>query len=89
MQKQSEVVSSGLMSVFIGHDSELKKAMLAARTWCEEKLKLPPPICCSVSSYLYPDCKVIGGNTEVSCLKVKILPDFEIYVLLRHLILLR
>lgn len=66
MQMASEATPSGLMSVFIEHNSELSLAMKAAREWCEKKLKLPPPVFCSVANYLYPDCKVIGGNIEVS-----------------------
>ena len=65
MQNQSEAVSSGLLSVFISHDSELKNAMMAAREWSSKKLKLDTAVCCSISNYLYPDCKVIGGNIEV------------------------
>lgn len=66
MQKQSEAVPSGLLTVFIQHNSELRKAMLAAREWCSTKLQLQVPVVCEISNYLFADCKVIGGNKEVS-----------------------
>lgn len=64
MQKASESVSSGLMSVFLSRQSKLNLAMLGARKWCKEKLKLDDPIECEIANYLFSQCKVIGGNTE-------------------------
>jgi [acyl-carrier-protein] S-malonyltransferase len=69
MQKQSEAVSSGLLTVFIQHNSELKKAIVASREWCSKKLQLQVPVHCEISNYLFPDCKVIGGNKEVNNLR--------------------
>lgn len=64
MQKASEAVSSGMASVFISRESQLKLAMVAARKWCSQKLKLDVPVECEVANYLYSQCRVIGGNTE-------------------------
>ena len=64
MQKASEAVPSGLMTVFLSRQSKLNMAMLASRKWCNDKLKLDEPIECEISNYLNAQCKVIGGNKE-------------------------
>lgn len=64
MQEASQEVSSGLMSVFLNRDSKLNLAMLAARKWCDEQLRIGEPIECQIANYLFSKCKVIGGNTE-------------------------
>ena len=64
MQKASEAVPSGLASVFITSESKLKLAMVAARRWCTQKLKLTVPVKVEVANYLYSQCRVIGGNRE-------------------------
>lgn len=64
MQKASEAVPSGLASVFLTRESQLKLAMVAARKWCSEKLKLGVQVECEVANYLYSQCRVIGGNRE-------------------------
>ena len=64
MQKASESLPSGLMTVFLGRQSKLNMAMLASRKWCKDKLKLDEPIECEISNYLNSQCKVVGGNKE-------------------------
>lgn len=64
MQKASEAVLSGLMSVFLTRESRLNLAMLAARKWCNERLRLTVPIECEIANYLFSECRVIGGNRE-------------------------
>lgn len=64
MQKASEALPSGLMTVFLNRQSKLNTAMLAARKWCKEKLKLDCQIECEIANYLNAQCKVIGGNNE-------------------------
>lgn len=64
MQKASEQVPSGLMTVFLNRQSKLNMALLAARKWCKDKLKLETQIECEISNYLNSQCKVIGGNKE-------------------------
>ena len=63
MQHASEMVPSGMMTVFYGPDSALNAACAAARKHCQT-LGLDV-IECGVANYLYPECKVIAGNTEV------------------------
>ncbi|ESO98207.1 hypothetical protein LOTGIDRAFT_114671 [Lottia gigantea] len=63
MQKASEVVHSGMMTVFLKNESKLKQAMYAARKYCEEKLEIEDPVC-GVANYISFDCKVIAGNIE-------------------------
>ena len=58
MQTASELVPSGLMTVFLSRESKLSLAMLAAKKWCLEKLKLEEPVVCQVSNYLNSKCKV-------------------------------
>lgn len=65
MQEASEASPSGLMSVFLNKSSQLNLAMVAARKWSSEKLRLPADrVECSVANYLFSKCKVIGGNQE-------------------------
>lgn len=65
MQKASETIPSGMMTAFLSHDSKLKTAMLAAREYCHQRCNIPDPVC-TIANYLYPECKVIAGNMEVS-----------------------
>ena len=65
MQAASEEIPSGLMTVFLSPSSKLKFAMMAARRYCSERLNIETPVC-QVANYLFPECKVIGGNREVS-----------------------
>ena len=65
MQKASEEVPSGMMTVFLGSRAELKTAMLAAREYCQQRCGISQPVC-AVANYLYPECKVIAGHTEVN-----------------------
>lgn len=64
MQKASESVPSGLMTVYTGRQSKLNLAMAAARKWCKEALNLNEPIVCEIANYLFAECKVIGGNKQ-------------------------
>lgn len=62
MQLASEIIPSGMMTVFYGPDSKLNYACLRAREWCLER-GIEDPECC-VANYLYPHCKVIAGHME-------------------------
>ena len=65
MQEASEASPSGLMSVFLNRQSQLNLAMVAARKWSTEKLKLPADqVECSIANYLFSKCKVVGGNRD-------------------------
>lgn len=63
MQEASEMVPSGMASVFIGPQSKLGLACQLAKEWCKKQGIENPE--CTVSNYLYPGCKVIAGNQEV------------------------
>jgi acyl transferase domain-containing protein len=63
MQHASEQTPSGMMSVFVNKQSELKLGMLGARKWCA-KLQIDEPHVCEIANYLYSGCKVIGGNNQ-------------------------
>ncbi|KAI0982496.1 hypothetical protein GJ496_008730 [Pomphorhynchus laevis] len=43
--------------------SDLKKAIKYSKDFCLWKKVKQSDIICSISSYLYPECKIIGGNT--------------------------
>ncbi|KAJ9590877.1 hypothetical protein L9F63_016082 [Diploptera punctata] len=62
MQLASEIIPSGMMTVFYGPDSKLNFACLRAREWCLER-GIEDPECC-VANYMYPHCKVIAGHME-------------------------
>ena len=65
MQNASESVPSGLLVTFLNKNSDINLAMMAARKWCVEKLRLPKEnVECSIANYLMAKCKVIGGNKE-------------------------
>ena len=67
MQLASEMTPSGMMTVFCGHDSNLKSACSFAREHCQQfNLEL---IDCKIANYLYPDCKVVAGNIQVRFFK--------------------
>lgn len=62
MQRVSEQISSGMMTIFYRPDAKIKFACAAAKQWCIRK-GIEDPVC-TVANFLYPDCKVIAGNTE-------------------------
>ena len=64
MQQASEVVSSGMMSVFSDHKTKLMQALKIAREYCKTELKIEEPVC-SVANYLCTEVKVIAGHEEV------------------------
>ena len=64
MQKASELVPSGMMTVFLGPRSKAKLACEVAKRYCVTRLNIEDA-CCAVANYLYPECKVIAGNVEV------------------------
>lgn len=66
MQKASERVGSGMLTVFLAHDSDLKLAIKTAKEYCEQRRGIEDPVCI-VANYLFPECKVIAGHEEVSC----------------------
>ncbi|BFZ13227.1 hypothetical protein BsWGS_16266 [Bradybaena similaris] len=63
MQKASEQVGSGMVSVFLVHDSDLPGAIKMAKEYCIQRRNIDNPVC-TVANYLFPDCKVLAGHEE-------------------------
>lgn len=62
MQKASELVPSGMLSVIGRPQAQYKHACLQAREHCKS-LGVEEPVC-SVANYLFPDGRVIAGHQE-------------------------
>ncbi|NXL82113.1 FABD protein, partial [Leptocoma aspasia] len=62
MQKASEAVPSGMLSVVGRREANYKFACLEARKHCES-LGIEDPVC-AVSNYLFPDSRVIAGHLQ-------------------------
>uniref|UniRef100_A0A2K6U327 Malonyl-CoA-acyl carrier protein transacylase, mitochondrial n=2 Tax=Saimiri boliviensis TaxID=27679 RepID=A0A2K6U327_SAIBB len=62
MQEASDAVPSGMLSVLGQPESKFSLACLEAREHCKS-LGIENPVC-EVSSYLFPDCRVISGHLE-------------------------
>lgn len=63
MQKASELVPSGMLSVMGRAQAQYKYACLQAKEHCRG-LGIQEPVC-SVASYLFPDGRVIAGHQQV------------------------
>lgn len=63
MQKASELIPSGMLSVMGRPQAKYKHACLQAREHCLS-LGIKEPVC-SVANYLFPDGRVIAGHKEV------------------------
>ena len=64
MQKASEAVPSGMMSVFSDHKTKLGQALLTAKEYCKTRLDIEKPYC-QVANYLCTEVKVVAGHEEV------------------------
>ncbi|NWU94346.1 FABD protein, partial [Upupa epops] len=62
MQKASEAVPSGMLSVIGRREANYRFACLEARKHCES-LGIESPVC-AVSNYLFPDSRVIAGHLQ-------------------------
>ncbi|GAA6221112.1 malonyl-CoA-acyl carrier protein transacylase, mitochondrial [Lates japonicus] len=62
MQKASELVPSGMMSVVGRSETNYKYACLQAKEHCKS-LGIEKPVC-SVANYLFPDGRVIAGHRQ-------------------------
>ncbi|KAK7886115.1 hypothetical protein WMY93_025736 [Mugilogobius chulae] len=62
MQKASELVPSGMLSVIGKPQAQYKFACLQAREHCKS-LGIDEPVC-SVANYLFPDARVIAGHQQ-------------------------
>lgn len=64
MQKASEMVPGGMLSVIGKPQAQYKYACLQAREYCKS-VGIKEPVC-SVANYLFPDARVIAGHKKVS-----------------------
>ncbi|KAM8740772.1 malonyl-CoA-acyl carrier protein transacylase, mitochondrial [Acanthopagrus schlegelii] len=62
MQKASELVPSGMLSVICKPQAQYKYACVQAKEHCQ-KLGIEEPVC-SVANYLFPDGRVIAGHQQ-------------------------
>ncbi|XP_029351506.1 malonyl-CoA-acyl carrier protein transacylase, mitochondrial [Echeneis naucrates] len=62
MQKASELVPSGMLSVIGKHQAQYKYACVEAKKYCKS-LGIEEPVC-SVANYLFPDGRVIAGHQQ-------------------------
>lgn len=62
MQMASDKAASGMATILYGPDTELTLACRRAIEWCLDKGVEQPE--CRIANYLYPHCKVVGGNNE-------------------------
>lgn len=62
MQRASDLVPSGMLSVIGKPQAQYKYACLQAKEHCRS-LGMDEPVC-SVANYLFPDARVIAGNKE-------------------------
>ena len=63
MQRASELVPSGMLSVIGRRQAKYKYACLQAKEHCRS-LGIEEPVC-SVANYLFPDGRVIAGHRQV------------------------
>ena len=64
MQRASEAVPSGMMSVFLDHRTNLGQALVTAKEYCKTRLRMENPFC-QVANYLCTEVKVVAGHEEV------------------------
>lgn len=63
MQKASELVPSGMLSVLGRRQAQYKHACMQAKEYCKS-VGIKEPVC-SVANYLFPDGRVIAGHQKV------------------------
>ena len=56
MQQASEMVSSGMMTIFSNHRTQLSKAIEVAKEYCQSELGMEAPVLI-VSNYLCTEVK--------------------------------
>lgn len=64
MEDACQRQKSGLSAITLTPRSQLNQAMHAAKQYCYEKLGIERPVC-EVSTYLFTECRVVGGHIEV------------------------
>lgn len=64
MQTAAENVQGSMVTVFLDPAAKIGNILNSAIEWCQGK-GVEKPVC-SVANYLYPNCRVLAGNIEVS-----------------------
>lgn len=64
MEYASEMVDSGMLTVFYGQSSNLGLAMEASKKWVQENNSIANPVC-QIANYICEGAKAIAGHTEV------------------------
>ena len=77
MQAASELEPSGMMTVFVGADSDLGFGCQVAAEWVKRHHDIESPVC-QVANHLYCGAKVIGGHTEALKFLEQNKSDFKI-----------
>ncbi|XP_037929626.1 probable malonyl-CoA-acyl carrier protein transacylase, mitochondrial, partial [Teleopsis dalmanni] len=62
MQAACDKASGAMAMVLYAPDAQLGKACLQAKQWCIDRGVESPY--CGIANYMYPQCKIIAGNTE-------------------------
>ncbi|XP_072014117.1 malonyl-CoA-acyl carrier protein transacylase, mitochondrial-like isoform X2 [Amphiura filiformis] len=63
MQRASDMVPSGMISVIGGRATKYKEICAEATSYCKVSLKMEKPVC-KVANYLFPNARVLAGNNE-------------------------
>ncbi len=69
MQKASELVPSGMLSVVGRPQAQYKYACVQAKDFCKSQ-GIEEPVC-AVANYLFPDGRVIAGHQKVQSINPK------------------
>ena len=77
MQAASDLEPSGMMTVFVGADSELGFGCEVAAEWVKRHHDIEDPVC-QVANHLFCGAKVIGGHTEALKFLEQNKADFKI-----------
>lgn len=64
LQRACSDTKGGLVIVHLNRESRLTEAMFAAKQFCVEKLGIDQPVC-DISTYLFTECRIVGGHIEV------------------------
>ena len=64
MQRASDMVASGMLSVIGGRQTAYKQMCAEAAKYCQENLKMEKPVC-KVANYLFQNARVVAGHEEV------------------------
>ncbi|KAL3320718.1 hypothetical protein Ciccas_000587 [Cichlidogyrus casuarinus] len=70
MQKCCDKYRGSMLSVSLGHESELRSAINAAKLYCVEKCNISKPVL-KIACHLHAECKVVAGHAQA----VKYLED--------------